>query len=159
MLVESFILKRSWGLITVSNYLKSIYKKKRKNIKQPFISMYNLPNFKNIENIKRSKVTRDYILYVGNLGSEMLGVNNLIYNYNSIWDDYRTKLIIIGDGKIKTDLDDLIKKLKMKEAVEMKGFLKHEEVIKYIFNSKICIIPYLETPQLEYLSNKIVRIY
>ena len=76
----------------------------------------------------------------------MLGVNNLIKNYNSIWEDYRTKLIIIGDGKIKTDLDDLIKKLKMKEAVEMKGFLKHDEVIKYIFNSKICIIPYLETP-------------
>ena len=48
-----------------------------------------------------------FIIYVGNLGSEMLGLQKLIRLYNHIWEVTRVKFIIVGNGVIKEELVSL----------------------------------------------------
>ena len=87
-----------------------------------------------------------FIVYVGNLGSEMLGLQKLIRLYNHIWEVTRVKFIIVGNGVIKEDLVSLVDKLNMKEAIKFTGFINHDKVLEYVKFSELCVIPYLDTP-------------
>jgi len=113
------------------NSLKKIFIKKKKifPIYNPYLKKVN----KNI-NIKRY----EYLLSVGRL-TKQKDFNNLIISFSLIKDKIPNyKLIIIGDGHLKNELQNLIEILHLKKRVLLKGWKNNLK--KYYLNSKLFIL-------------------
>jgi len=108
-------------------------------LKVPSDKIVVIPNgidIKNIELIKSSKEKSD-IIFAGRLLSHK-NVDILIKAVSKLKDK---KLIIIGDGVEKENLEKLTKELKAKNIV-FKGFIeKNEDVLSLIKSSKVFVLP------------------
>ena len=113
------------------NSLKKIFIKKKK-----IFPIYN-PYLKKINNNSPKKRYQN-LLSVGRL-TKQKDFNNLIISFNLIKDQIPNyKLIIIGDGHLKKELQYLIKNLGLKKRIILKGWKNNLK--KYYLNSKLFIL-------------------
>ena len=113
------------------NSLKKIFIKEKK-----IFPIYN-PYLKKINN-KSRKRRHKYLLSVGRL-TKQKDFHNLIISFNFIKDqipDY--KLIIIGDGYLKNELQNLVENLGLKKRIFLIGWKKNLK--KYYLSSKLFIL-------------------
>lgn len=113
------------------NSLRKIFVKEKK-----IFPIYN-PYLKKI-NIKSNAKRHNFLLSVGRL-TKQKDFNNLILSFSYIKDQIPNyKLIIIGDGQLKGELQSLIEHLDLKKRVILTGWKKNLK--KYYLKSKLFIL-------------------
>ena len=113
------------------NSLKKIFVKKKK-----IFPIYN-PYLKKINNKSNTRRYK-YLLSVGRL-TKQKDFNNLIISFNLIKDQIPNyKLIIIGDGQLKNELQNLIDNLDLKKRVILTGWKRNLK--KYYLKSKLFVL-------------------
>ncbi len=118
--------------------LLQLNKPKQKQIINPD-SIYIKPNFTFDDPLPESKnVTRDYFIYVGRL-EEIKGIKVLYKAWNQMG---RTAphLIVCGTGTLEEWCKECIRQ-HLVYNIEMKGFVKHKEVIRLMAGAKALIMP------------------
>jgi glycosyltransferase involved in cell wall biosynthesis len=83
---------------------------------------------------------RNQILYIGTL-KKVKGVEHLIEALNYVEQDAR--LVIIGDGPERDNLEDLTDELNLTNKVEFTGMLDSEHMKPYLNESQILVLPSL----------------
>ena len=113
------------------NSLKKIFIKEKK-----IFPIYN-PYLKKIYKNSRKKRYK-YLLSVGRL-TKQKDFNNLIVSFSLIKDQIPNyKLIIIGDGQLKNELQSLIENLDLKKRIILTGWKKNLK--KYYLSSKLFVL-------------------
>ncbi len=113
------------------NSLKKIYVKEKK-----IFPIYN-PYLKKINNKMNTK-RHKYLLSVGRL-TKQKDFKNLIISFSYIKNKIPNyKLIIIGDGQLRNELQNLIEHLDLKKRIILTGWKKNLK--KYYLNSKLFIL-------------------
>lgn len=124
---EESCYKKFNEIIFVSNYTKQSFEKKFKQIKTLKKVIHNPIIIEDIE-IRSNETKVCYneftIVSVGRL-TKIKGYERLIKVHASLVNLYPHKLIIIGDGNERINLENLIKNLKVENTVELKGFVKN----------------------------------
>jgi glycosyltransferase involved in cell wall biosynthesis len=83
-----------------------------------------------------------YVGFVGNL-APWQGVEQIIKIAPKIIHRFpETRFVIVGDGDMRTDLEDLAEKLGIRNKVIFTGFVPYEKVPKYINSFEICTAPF-----------------
>ncbi|WP_438347158.1 glycosyltransferase [Paenibacillus sp. FA6] len=81
------------------------------------------------------------ILYVGRM-VEKKGAEMLIKAFQHVQQLYpNTKLCLIGDGELKSKLQQLSKKLHLEQHIEFKGALTHSQVVEELKQAHIFCLP------------------
>ena len=125
---------------TTLNYLKNlnlIDNKKIVLLADPVFSIREIVNLKNQKISEDFQLGKKYIVSIGRLTYQK-NFNLLIesfYQINKIYNEY--KLIIIGEGEEKEELEFLINKLNLKNKVFLLGYKKN--IFPYL-NSADCLI-------------------
>lgn len=93
-----------------------------------------------------SKNTCKTILYIGRLSPEkgvlvLMKTVELLKNMYGYQEGF--KLVILGDGKLRGFLKREIKEYGLDGIVELKGFVPHEEVLIYLNNCYMLVLPSL----------------
>ncbi|WP_088013309.1 glycosyltransferase family 4 protein [Gottfriedia acidiceleris] len=101
----------------------------------PKEKIYVKPNFVKNKYIKSNK-SSNYFLFLGRL-DELKGVKLLVEAWKTI---KNTKLLIVGDGPLEKELNDIIKNYNLSN-IELLGFKKKDEVMELIDNSKALVVP------------------
>jgi len=144
--MESIIMHHASGLITVNEVLKRRIIETRKYISsKPFIAQYNVSSLTFDTNNFKGLNNQNYILYIGTLSTDILGLETLIRLFGSIWQKHRTKLFIVGDGPLRKRLIRQVKSLSAGEYIKLSGYVKPKKIPEYLKNAKLCILPYLDT--------------
>lgn len=146
--MESIIMHHASGLITVNEVLKRRIIETRKYISsKPFVTQYNVSSLTASTNNFKGLDNQDYIyiLYIGTLSTDILGLETLIRLFGSIWQKHRTKLFIIGDGPLRKRLIRQVKSLSAGEYIKLSGYAEPKRIPEYLKNAKLCILPYLDT--------------
>jgi len=103
--------------------------------------IYVIPNSIEIENVNEEKVKLFQFVYVGrlvfykNLEVVIKAINILKESYPLI------KLIIVGDGPHRKNLENLVDSLKLFENIEFRGFVSAEEKMKELSSSQALVFP------------------
>jgi len=127
----------------MADYIRKIFKNKK---------VIYLPYF-NSQNIKKDikEISNNKIAYVGRLNREK-GVKCLIESYKLVIEEVPSaKLIIIGEGKERGNLERLAKQLFPQGNIQFEGLMDHKDVIKIYKN--VCVIV---TPSLWVENNPLV---
>lgn len=127
-------VKRFNYLILVSNNLKEFYKDKVK-CKCVFIPnvIDKLPN-------KSTDLKENNIINIGRLEKEK-GQSDLIDIVYELKKDIKDiKLYLIGDGSLKSSLEEKVKSLNLEDTVIFTGFISKEEIEKYMIKSKLFVM-------------------
>jgi len=100
----------------------------------------HLPNF--IELQQFHELTNNYnLLFVGRL-EKIKGVEFLIQAITFIIKVFpQTTLTIIGDGRNKTDLFNLTKKLQLEKYIQFRGWVEHKDLNTFYEKADIVVIP------------------
>ncbi len=86
-------------------------------------------------------VASNSILYVGRLAEEK-GVEYLISAMPQILKKAPSaKLTIIGDGENRSNLEDLVKVLRLNKSIKFLGWVKNDQLEKYYKKTQIVVIP------------------
>jgi len=142
------VLKRADTVIALTEYMKrnlqNITPREIKVINNGIHLEKNPPHHPEETRQKAGWDTNHTILIsVGRL-EEIKGIRYLIDAINIIKrKKLDTKLIIIGDGPQKKDLELQAEKLKLDHYVEFMGSLPHEKVLEYMAASDIFVLPSL----------------
>jgi glycogen synthase len=114
--------------------------------RQPFkkqIIIYNpSPLYKFISPSKKVSMEYDF-LYIGRLVSEK-GLKVLLQGFKLVLNDgaaNNSKLLIIGDGNIREELENLTDSLGIKEHVTFAGRKRGEELTNLIHSARIAVVP------------------
>lgn len=99
-------------------------------LKNKVIRIYNSFNIEKIkklslQNVQESYINDKYILAIGRLEETQKDFSTLIKAYSLIEKEIDEKLFIIGEGRHKKDLVELVKKLGMNEKIKFLGFKKN----------------------------------
>lgn len=91
------------------------------------VRLYNSFNIKKIEERAKDpiQVNENYILAIGRLEETQKDFTNLIKAYAKISDRIEEKLYIIGDGRHRQYLENLVKDLKLADRVLFLGFVSN----------------------------------
>ncbi|TDD96193.1 glycosyltransferase [Flavobacterium cellulosilyticum] len=125
-LLANWIYSNCYKIITVSNEIKKriVSNSNYLNIE----TIYNPIDFKYIETAIKEKFEFDfkYILAVGRMQDNVKQFNKLIECYaNSILPKNDIKMIILGDGTLKSELVNLVKTFKLENMILFKGEVKN----------------------------------
>lgn len=97
----------------------------------------------NMYNLNKSKSTdKNYIIFIGRLVfykniEIVLHALNIINNKLG----KNIKFIIVGDGPMRKELEDLTKKLMLTSYVTFKGYVDHEEKLRLLSHSRLLVFP------------------
>jgi len=87
------------------------------------------------------------VLYVGGIDPTR-GIDILIQSAKyAIKTIPGLKIIIVGDGKILSDMKHLVSSLQLDNTVSFEGWKPQEEIGSYISISDVCVIPHRKSPQ------------
>ncbi len=95
------------------------------------------------------KKFKDYfsLVYVGGFVSNR-GLEHVIAGMKIIQEkEPDIKLILVGDGDIKTRLQDLTKEFGVENSVYFEGWQSQEMIKSYLMASKVGLVPFKRTPQ------------
>lgn len=88
------------------------------------------------------------ISYIGGF-SEDRGIDVLIKAFSHVIEIVKNAhLLLVGDGKIRHDLEKLAGDLGISESVSFAGWIDLEEVATYISVSDVCVIPHNANPHI-----------
>lgn len=121
--------------IAISQTLYKFYKNRFTSTKCVYI-----PNV--IDNIpsKNSKLDNNTIISIGRLAEEK-GFSDLISVVELVRQHIKDiKLHLIGDGKLKKNLEQKIKDLNLENNIIMHGYLNKDEIEKYMLDSSIYVM-------------------
>ncbi len=145
-IMEKIVIGHAAGFTTVNDVLRKKIIATRKNISsKPFITYYNIADLPDESTVNPSLEVDNYILYVGTLSSEFLGLELLIYSYRQIWEKYGTKLFVIGDGPLMEKLTRAVESSNASAYIKLLGYVSPEAIPGYLKKARLCIIPYLDT--------------
>lgn len=145
-IMEFIIIRNASGLITVNDVLRRKILESRKIIlNKPFITQYNVSALVSKNNDDHTLRRQSYVLYIGTLSTEMIGLSNLIHHFKWLWEKHRTKLFIIGDGPLKKRLIEETNALQAENYVTFLGYIAPQNIPEYVKYAKLCVIPYLDT--------------
>lgn len=99
-------------------------------LKNKVIRIYNSFNIEKIkklslQNVQESYINDKYILAIGRLEETQKDFSTLIKAYSLIEKEIDEELFIIGEGRHKKNLVELVKKLGMNEKIKFLGFKKN----------------------------------
>ncbi len=165
---EMIELKRPNILIKISNfveYYSYITAKKiftvTPNLKKYIVKKYNLnankifiiENGVNPESFRplnkewcKNKLSLDthinYLCYVGNF-APWQGLETLIKSFKKVGTGFNnTKLLLVGDGKLRNALLNIVNNLRLQDRIIFVGEVDHKLIPIYIGASDICIAPF-----------------
>ena len=124
-LVRSMLIKT----LKDSHYLMAVSQGAIKNAKQytrslRFFSIINPGISKEIFAYSKGQVREDYLLFLGRLDIRHKGIDTLLEAYKR--SSVRVPLKIVGEGSDKNRLYQLVKKLNLKDRVEIVGWVEGE---------------------------------
>jgi len=82
------------------------------------------------------------LCYVGNLNSGHLMLDKLIVSAVYLQNLLNFRFYIIGDGKLRSELEALAKKLSVENFIEFTGLISREKAYSYISACDVCLVPY-----------------
>ncbi|MFX1521335.1 MAG: glycosyltransferase family 4 protein, partial [Promethearchaeota archaeon] len=155
LLIEDIVLKYSDVIITVSPILKDLYENyAHKMFTAPLgvdTSVF-YPKEINIK-LKQEYDGQHFLLYVGRLSAEK-GLEHLftaLKKVVSLIPD--TKLLIIGEGNYRKQLENAVKDLNLNKHVYFLGFKNKDEIVEYLSIADVFVLPSLS----EYMPNSILE--
>lgn len=92
---------------------------------------------------------KNQIIYAGNIGHAQ-DLENVILSMEHINKLYDVKLVLVGDGDIKSILENLVKEKQFEKYVEFTGLIDRKHIPKMINESLIGIAPLKNLETLEY---------
>ena len=154
---ESFKSSNSYltSLITIFEYINRILSNHIIVYSKNLINQWNLRKFKNkisissrhfinfdIFNIKKSIQDRKELVgYIGRL-SEEKGISVLIKALPiAIKNTKNIEFIIVGDGKLKDEIQDIIRKNNLENRVKIIGWIPHENIPDLLNELKLLVLP------------------
>ena len=139
--IERLASKLPDKIISVSEHTTQKLIKELNVPKEKIVTIPNGIDFEKIQKIKAHKEKSD-LIFAGRLLSHK-NVDVLIRTLGQIKkDNPKIKLIIIGDGPEKENLESLAKELNLNNNTVFKGFLdNHDEVLSFIKSSKVFVLP------------------
>jgi glycosyltransferase involved in cell wall biosynthesis len=145
--MECLALRRSSGLVTINQVIKKRMRESRRHIShKPFVVQYSSPILDRMSPHEKDIADDNFIIYVGTLSTELLGLEPLIRLFLAVWRKYQTKLFILGDGPLRGCLESVVKKISAEDYIHIPGYIEPSEVMAYLEKAKLCVIPYLDTP-------------
>lgn len=149
--IKRFALRKSDKITVVSTAIKNeILNKIDQNLNIKVISMgvdskLFSPNKKDLNLKRKYNIKGEFLLFVGRL-AEKKGIGYLIQAMPDVIKKFpKTKLLIIGDGELKTELETMTNKLGLQDAVKFTGGLPNNILPKYFATADIFIAPSIQT--------------
>jgi len=98
------------------------------------------------------------ILYVGSFGLHR-GLETAIQAMPTVLEKIpNARLLLVGDGYNRRELEQLSRKIGVDEQVTFIGFQPFEMIPTYIHRSDVCLVPHISTPHVEMtMPNKIFQ--
>ena len=126
-------------------------------IKKKIVNTYNvssdkiiiLPNGVDTKLYKPSTVKKNRIIYTGNIGHAQ-DLEKVILAVKKVNEKFPLEFYLVGDGDIKNDLEELVKKEGLKDIVIFTGPLRREKMHTLIAESLIGIAPRKNLYSLKY---------
>jgi glycosyltransferase involved in cell wall biosynthesis len=151
MVLRRFFLKKANKIICVSKYVRNILFQTFKINKSKLTTLYNIPEYHLFEIASTSQINlrqkyglseEDFIVgYVGRITFEK-GIEYLIKAFVDVVKiTDRIKLVIAGDGNKKTELQELVKELKLNKYVIFAGFIAHEDISSFYGLCDVIVLP------------------
>ena len=94
-------------------------------LSQPYVSLPTAPQFVCVGRLSEQKGISILVEAVGQLAQEGL----------------RFKLVLVGDGSLRLEIETLIKALQVEEYIELTGWATNLEVKQHILDSQVMILP------------------
>lgn len=121
--------------IVVTENLKEFYQDKIRKTK-----CINIPNVIDKLPNKSTKLKNNNIINVGRLETEKAQAE-LIYIVKELKKDIKDiKLFLIGDGSLRTQIEQKIKDNNLEQNIILTGFIPKEEIEKYMTDSKLFVM-------------------
>tara|TARA_Y100000816_G_scaffold152478_1_gene108604 strand:+ start:1252 stop:2385 length:1134 start_codon:yes stop_codon:yes gene_type:complete len=118
--------------------LKIFDEKKMSVLYDPIISYKEVIKSKKDIIISKNLIDKDYILCIGRL-TKQKNFSFLIDNFSILRKKFRDlKLVIVGEGELRKDIENQINKLNLNSVVKLEGF--QSNVYKYLKHSKVFIL-------------------
>jgi glycosyltransferase involved in cell wall biosynthesis len=151
MTLRRLFLKKADKIICVSKYVRNMLFQTLKINKSKLATLYNIPEYHTFEITSASQTTlkqdlglseKDFVVgYVGRITFEK-GIEHLIKAFvNIVKTTNQIKLVIAGDGNKKTELQELVKELKLNKYVIFAGFIAHEHIPSFYELCDIIVLP------------------
>lgn len=149
-MISKWVLENADAIIVLTENMKKEINSFGFNLKNIFIIPNGIePN--ESKDLSRNDMRKDLkidevekiILFVGTL-KNVKGIKYLIKAINIVKEKgLKTKLLLIGDGEQKKELEKLSDKLNLKENVNFIGRVNNKEIYKYMVASDIFVLPSL----------------
>ena len=108
-----------------------------------FHNPIDLSLFKNTDRRKNG----NNFLYVGGL-RPVKGLEYLIRAVPYVLERIpKTKFILVGDGSIRSEIEQLIEKLGISESVQLAGYVPRKDLLSYYQKADVFVMPSLNEPQ------------
>lgn len=128
---------------TETEVLKRFPEFKNKIVKIPM--GVDLEKFRKKNNVLKKYKEENIILFVGRL-SKQKGVEYLISAMPDVLKKIKNaRLLIIGEGQSKQDLEKLTRKLRLDKAIDFLGGVAQEDLVDYYNASKAVVLPSLSS--------------
>jgi len=136
--IISWVFKRASGIIFTTTFQLNIFQKYY-NLSPDKLFVVNNPIDKTIQ-ISRDEINKEIIM-----AGRFIHKNNILNLIKAFKDikDKSYKLILIGEGSIKDEMENLIEELNLNERVKIEAKLSREGLIKRIANCYFAIWPSL----------------
>ncbi len=150
-LVEKYTISSAGGIIAMTNHLKNYaiaHGAKSENV-QVIPNKVDISKFEKNENISYEPDTSFFnnsfvLLYVGSLVKQKDPLTLLKAFNNAKKQLTNLKLILIGDGPLKPDIEQFIQEYDLYDDVLLKGYMSHDALPSFMANSDVFVFPTLE---------------
>lgn len=153
-MIANFIVKNSNEIIVVSSYIGErllglISPELKKDIEKKMTILpmgVDARSFQNTNDktkvLSKSKINSHFkLLFVGRLAQKK-GISYLIQAMPQIVSQIKdVNLILCGDGHLRKELEQLVKKMSLEKYVRFTGFVSNEEKIDYLSLADALIVP------------------
>jgi glycosyltransferase involved in cell wall biosynthesis len=144
--VMKILYPKSDKVICVSKTMENIFKKKM-GIKSNITTIYNMLDIENCIKLSEKKIPYEFqeifnsgfiFINIGRLDASK-GQWFLIRSFRDVVDKYNdVKLVILGNGELKKELEDLIKRLHLEKNVFLLG--NHKNIFPFLKNSNCFVL-------------------
>jgi glycosyltransferase involved in cell wall biosynthesis len=152
---EHWLAYEAWKVICCSNYMASHVRLAFGVPKEKLIMIPNGVNPQEYANKKTINLSRfrgrfalpkeKVVLFVGRLVYEK-GIHVLVNSLPKVLERINAKIIVVGDGYMKEQLSDLVKRLGLAHKVFFTGFIDDETLKNLQICADVCVVPSLFEP-------------
>lgn len=116
-----------------SKFVEAGFPEERLKVKPNFVE----DTFKHLKPSEMADQKEDFYLFIGRI-SEEKGVRTLIHAWNSMKGKSGPKLLILGDGPLKKELQELSQS---NPQILWHGFVERDQVLEYLLKAKALLFP------------------